>query len=281
VAEALTRHVAGCAECGERVKIILQDEEEYPPDPQATLAGASLPSATPAGRRALAARIRSQSGIPMALRLAAAITGVGIAIGMSWYYFANRRATPEQLIARAYSAHRSFPYRLPAGGEPGPVRVTRSAVRLSDFPSSTLEALTGSQEALAARPSDPARLLVAGQARLQALDLDSAQEMLESAYRQSPSDNAAASSLAILLALLAERAQADESRALLRRSLNLLDDCIRQRPGDAAARFNRALVLERLARPDEAAAELRQAIAQETDPAWQAEYRAALESIPR
>jgi hypothetical protein len=63
------------------------------------------------------------------------------------------------------------------------------------------------------------------------------------------------------------------------RSLKLLDDCLGRRPSDSVARFNRALVLKSLGRDSEAAADLRQSLRDEKDPAWRDEITRQLKDI--
>jgi tetratricopeptide (TPR) repeat protein len=241
----------------------------------------NLPSARPSGRTALVKKMRGERwAFGPAMRIAAMIAGVGIILGGFWFTRQGRMPEADKLIATAYSSRRPFAYRLTSGGNPGPVRIDRAPSFLTDLPREVVDALVALEQTIARRPEDPKVLSALGQAKLLAIDLQAASETLERAHQLSPLDEGIASNLATALALQSERLEAgDASRPLMMRSLRLLDDCLRQRPSDSVARFNRALILKSLGRDSDAAADLRQSLRDEKDPAWRDEIARHLKDI--
>jgi tetratricopeptide (TPR) repeat protein len=278
--EKVMTHVTDCAECGSRLRVIAAPgEEDFSADELAMID--NLPSARPSGRTALVKKMRGERwAFGPAMRIAAMIAGVGIVLGGFWYTRQGLTPDADKLIATAYTSRRPFAYRLTGGGNPGPVRIERASSTLTDLPREVVDALVALDQTVARRPEDPKLLSALGQAKLLAVDLPAAIETLERAHQLSPLDEGIASNLATALALESERLEAGEAnRPLMMRSLKLLDDCLGRRPSDSVARFNRALVLKSLGRDSEAAADLRQSLRDEKDPAWRDEITRQLKDI--
>jgi tetratricopeptide (TPR) repeat protein len=282
-------HLTRCGECGARLKLITSAGEEHL-SPEELACIETLPSSTPAGRAALAKRMMAERRtFGPALRIAAAVAGVGILLGGIWFV-RQRRVQPDALVAGAYSSRRPFSYRLSAGGSPRPVEIQRSSSNLTELPPNLVNALATVEEEVANRPNDPALLSAAGQAKLLALNVNEAVEVLEQAHRLNLQDASITTNLATALALKSGWAEplgpsgnvpdaVVPISPLLLRSLELLDEVLRQRPSDTVARFNRALVLKKLGRNADAAAEFRRCLEDERDSAWRAEIAAQIKAL--
>jgi hypothetical protein len=85
-------------------------------------------------------------------------------------------------------------------------------------------------------------------------------------------------SLDLAMAHFAQAEQAHDQKGY-ERSRQILDAVLQQQPGNTVARFNRALVHERLKAPDKAAADWRVFLDTETDAAWRDEARKHLEYL--
>jgi tetratricopeptide (TPR) repeat protein len=275
----LMRHITDCPECGSNLRtIVASDDDDLTLDELAAID--NLPSARPTGRATLARRMAAQRRLfaPW-MRIAAVIAGVGIALGGFWYARQRTNTAPDALVARAYTAHRPFAYRLSSGGTPVPLTVTRSSLDITSLPPEVLTALNTADAAALKRPNDPQVLNAKGQAWLIALHLDTAQKALERAHQLQPTDDLTAVDLATALALRAE--SSDAGHALLQRSLQLLDETLQRRPADTVARFNRALILKRLGRDSEAAKEFQILAREDTDAAWREEAARQLQSLKK
>jgi tetratricopeptide (TPR) repeat protein len=214
------------------------------------------------------------------MRMAAAIAGVGIALGGLWYVLQQGRGKPDEVVARAYSERRPFGYRITGGGTPGPIQIERSWFGLTNAPPALVHALTVLNGEASRRPRDSQVLSAAAQARLVAFELDPAQELLERARRQDPADDNINVNLATALALRSERVETGEpGRPLMTRSLHLLDEVLKRNASNTVARFNRALVLKSLGRDSEATAELARCLRDEPDTAWREEIQRQLNSL--
>ena len=274
------RHIVECAECVSVLKqITTPAESDLSADELAAIE--NLPSATAAGRRSIARKMAgARYGWQSALRIAAAVAGIGIVAGGFWYGAQVRGRSAQGLVATAYSRRRPFAYRLTGGGSPGPIRISRSQAGLTDLPSEVVTAISTLDQELSRRTHDVKLLNALGQAKLLALDLDGSVAAFERARELSPTDESVKANLAIVWALRAEQVEAGESsHPLANKSLALLDSCLRARPSDSIARFNRATILKALGRNAEAAAEFQICLHDEPDPAWRQEILKQLQAL--
>jgi tetratricopeptide (TPR) repeat protein len=183
----------------------------------------------------------------------AAAAALLVAAFLGWHWSVET-PHPEQLLARAYEQARPFEYRW-LGSRHAPVRQDRSVGAV------TTQALREARAAIASNTSDPDFLGRRGQAELLGLELAAAVETLRAARERAPADRAVRRSLAIALAV-----QGANDKARLEEALELLRDDPSQE-----SRFNRALILERLERRDEARAQWDECLRDERDPGWRRE----------
>jgi tetratricopeptide (TPR) repeat protein len=130
-------------------------------------------------------------------------------------------------------------------------------------------------DSLERRGETASALHVRGLAKLLLGDSREAAPLLEKAARMSPDDAGMWSDLAA--AEIARAAQGD--RSALVRALDDADRALALDPDLASAHFNRALALERLDRPDDAADAFKRALATAPD-GWSDEIRERIATVP-
>lgn len=254
-AEQLLAHAAQCPRCAARLREltgVLSDEPVEPP--------VLLRSSTAAWRREMARKMSGTEGRtgqswwkPAAIAaclMIAALAGYRMLAGPG----------PEELLAQAYTQRRPFDYRLP---DKGHARVSQrmSAGGTFDKPAALIQA----QAKLAQMADAP---VARGRAELLNGDLEAAIATLERA-RETAKLEAVALDLACAYAARGDGARPEDYA----KALDLLERLLRVQPENRAALFNRALVLERLQRFDDAVESWDRYLQADSAGPWAAEAR--------
>jgi len=251
--ERLLTHAASCDWCAAHLQASseLHDEELTPEELAAV---ERLPSTQRAGWLKLRREFIPQRRAWWPIVLAACLA---IAFGTYWALPVFEQSQRRAALSASYQRGRPFEYRV--DNVPyGPVTAERG----------------GSNRTLAepyALNTDPR--MAAAEAMYE-LDGRRAIGILEAARAKGDSGVGLANDLAVAYAMLAETAGDPEH---FQTSLKLLNDVIQQNPQYAPAYFNRALVLERLNRREEARGSLRKFLELERDPQWKLEAERLLQ----
>jgi len=207
---------------------------------------------------------------------AAVAACAAIAFGL-WF---TQRDTPEKvekLLAQAYTEQRTMEYRWP-GAEWGPVRVTRGAGQshLSQ-PTSQLEAEKILAEHEASTSSTPKWLTAKAEAEL----LDNQPQLAITDLTQALSANPGSSDLELMLAIAyAQQGDKLDVRASREKALELLNRILKRKAlADPAVLYNRALLYQRLAMPEQAIGDLTELIQHQPQSLWADEARAKLAEL--
>jgi tetratricopeptide (TPR) repeat protein len=280
-AESLTyiQHAATCASCAQKLRTANRIfEDELSAAEESTIN--SLPSSNPDRQRELAEMLGKVSKaqedkkgleVKQTLRIpwrrlllyaipATACVIVGLLVSNS-IYVKGQVQEVQAFVDSEYGKGRPGDYRL-AGmpyqrnrGERGPANL----LPFIEIPKSVIRT----------------KPLLAGEAAFLNGEPRSAKEILERACRSCDTSAMTLNDLAVATAMEADttRSQADYEKALA-----LLDEALKQRPGDAAIYFNRARIFERLKRSEDARKALEQFRRFERDPGWLAEAERMLPS---
>jgi CHAT domain-containing protein/tetratricopeptide (TPR) repeat protein len=254
----LMKHAAQCGHCGPLLKNTAEAlVDEATPSEEAWLS--SLRSARPEWRKNMAATLRASTGAKdssrekkesmhwrQALlswpRPAFALAGIAVAILSGW--FGSRMLRPlsaEQLLAQAYTEHRTLEVRIRGAGY-APMRVERSTGRSNLDKSPSLlkaEALIG--ENLRKNPNDPQWLQARARADLLDGNYESAIKSLQRALETQPDDP---SLLTDLGSAYFARAEAAARPIDYGNAIESLGKALAKSPDDPIALFNRALACE-------------------------------------
>jgi hypothetical protein len=272
-------HLTACDEClfivGESSAFLaLEDETSAVPEGTAApLAAAVVPSGavplTPRSSRWGRGRWVLAGG---GLLAAAAVTVLAVRLGIGGLGGPTiARSAPADVdelfegLARRPATSRlaGLTYRPPTG-------VTRSAAPDSaSVPLATLAAAASVEDAVARREDADGRW-ARGLAQLAAGRVDDAIRSLEGALALRPLDEAIETDLSAACLARAERTGETASAS---RGLELADRVLARAPTALAARFNRALALQYLDRPTEAAAAWRDYLARDPSSPWADEIR--------
>jgi CHAT domain-containing protein/tetratricopeptide (TPR) repeat protein len=255
----LMKHAAQCGHCGPLLKKAAETlADETTPNEEIFLN--SLSSARPAWRKNMAATLRDSVGAQggnrekdgarwwQALlswpRPAFALAGLAVAVIAGWAGL--RMLHPpsvEQLLAQAYTEHRTLEVRIP-GAKYAPMRVERAVAGSSLDKSPSLlkaEALIG--ENLRKNPNDSAWLQARARADLLDGNYDSAIKSLQRALETQPD---APSLLTDLGSAYFVRAEAADRPIDYGNAIESLSKALAKSPDDPVALFNRALASERM-----------------------------------
>ena len=253
----LMKHAAQCGHCGPLLKNIaeiLADETT----PREEMLLTSLSSARPEWKKNMAATLRSSVGTQgsdrekrdgaqwwQALfswpRTAFALAGVAVAVMAGWLGLSMLRPpSAEQLLAQAYTEHRTLDVRIP-GAKYAPMRVERSGSGSSNLDKSPsllkAEALIG--ENLGKNPSDPIWLQARARADLLDGNYESAIKALQRAQEMQADSTALLTDLASAYYIRGTR---NPDRQV---DIGFAIDCysrvLAKNPNDLIALFNRAL----------------------------------------
>ncbi len=265
-ARELMKHAAQCGHCGPLLKNAAEALVDEPtPSEEAWLA--SLPSARPEWRKNVAEKLRSGTGARASSgakervrereegaswrqklfswpRTAFAFAGIALAVVAGWLGVrVLRPPSAEQLLAQAYTDHRTLEVRIP-GAKHAPMRVERTAGGSSLDKSPSLlkaEALIG--ENLRKNPNDPAWLQAKARADLLDGNYDSAIQSLQRALESQRDDP---SLLTDLGSAYFVRAEAADRAIDYGNAIESLSRALAKSPDDLVALFNRALACERM-----------------------------------
>ncbi|HEY6767603.1 MAG TPA: CHAT domain-containing tetratricopeptide repeat protein [Candidatus Sulfotelmatobacter sp.] len=250
----LMKHAAQCGHCGPLLKNAAETiADEATPSEEALLA--SLQSARPEWRKNMAATLRDsvRDRQPKSSWWRAVFTwpapayafaGIVAVAAVAWIGVrALHPPSAEQLLAQAYSEHRTLEVRIP-GAKYAPVQTQRGTER-SDFdkPQSLLKAEDLIGENLRKNPTDPVWLQARARADLLNGNYDSAIKSLERAL-ETESDSS--SLLTDLGSAYFVRAKSTDRQIDYGYAINSLGKALVKSPDDPIALFNRALACEQM-----------------------------------
>lgn len=159
---------------------------------------------------------------------------------------------PETLLAAAYTAHRSFVFRLPDKGYSPLASLRKGAHTADDDRLKVSEAIHATDALLARDGADPQALGLKARGMLLEGNYTGALVLLEPLHRQAPGDGDHALSLGVAYALRAENESGNRASDLTR-ALDLLLALRKTHPGQPEVLFNIPLVWERIPNPEAAA----------------------------
>jgi tetratricopeptide (TPR) repeat protein len=200
---------------------------------------------------------------PVWLAAAAGIAMAAIVGGAWWVRYSQ---SPERVVAslaQDYSSQRPFEFRL-SGADYGPIRVNRgnrAATRSARF----LESQAEIARRLEANPGSPAWLRARARADLLEGQYGPAIDDLRHAQETAAADTEVLGDLAVAYL---ERADSEQHVPDIAVAIDLLSEALRRDPNNRTYRFNRALALERLPAPHEAADAWREFLRLETSGGW-------------
>ena len=262
-AERLLRHALQCDHCG---PLLRQAAETFSPhqtpDEEAHLS--SLQTSRPEWQASVAQRLASMSiqhdarpSLPLRSQqrrriqivpggrwiYAAAAALVLATAAMSVLIWRSRPSYANQLLAQAYTEHRTLEMRI-AGAKYAPMRVQRGAGASSlDKPASLLEAETLIVERLRKNPSDPTWLDARARADLLDGNYESAIGSLQRALETQPDSPPLLTDLGSAYFL---RAEVTDRTTDYGNAIESLGRGLVKSPDDPVALFNRALASERI-----------------------------------
>jgi tetratricopeptide (TPR) repeat protein len=250
----LMKHAAQCGQCGPLLKSAADTLADEVTAGEETLL-ASLRSARPEWQRNMASTLRSNVqerqqkaswwraifAWPTPVYAFAGVAAVAI---VAWIGLRTLRPpSAEQLLAQAYSEHRTLEVRIP-GAKYAPLQTERGA-RGSDFDKSPsllkAEALIG--ENLNKNPNDPAWLQARARADLLDDNYDSAIKSLQQALETTPDSPGLLIDLSSAYFVRAESADRPIDYG---NAIESLGQALAKSPDDPVALFNRALACERM-----------------------------------
>ena len=289
----LMKHAAQCGHCGPLLKNAAEAlAEEATPAEEALLA--SLPGAEPERRKRMADKLRAHTAAGETIqakkadapwwqtffawpRPAFAFAAIAVAIIAGWLGVrALRPPSAQQLLAQAYTEHRTLEVRIP-GAKYAPLRVERGAGASSLDRSPSLlkaEALIGDN--LATHPNDPVWLQAKAQADLLDGNYESAIKSLQRALEAQPDAPALLTDLGSAYFVRAEAAgrPVDYGNAI-----ESLSKALAKSPDDPVALFNRALACERMFLYTQAIEDWQHYLRIDPQGDWSNDARAKLERI--
>jgi CHAT domain-containing protein/tetratricopeptide (TPR) repeat protein len=286
-AEADLEHAGECGACSARLKEALEILGAGAPLPQQL--ARDLKSSGGRWQRTLAEQMEERSHGSQKIsagsrRLAgfsfrwawapvAAVVLVAVGVGA---YLRFGKASPEKLLAEAYTQQRTIELRINQAPY-GPMRVQRDrGASQLNVSSQLLEAEVAIKKRMVQQPENADFLREKAEVDLLNWDYQPAIETLGHALRLQPQ------SFLITLDLGTahfERAEATNSPADYEASLNYLGDAIRLQPANPAALFNRAIVYERLYLYGRAIEDWEQFLKIEKDPGWHKEAEQRLQEL--
>jgi CHAT domain-containing protein/tetratricopeptide (TPR) repeat protein len=250
----LMKHAAQCAHCGLLLKNAAETIADEATSGEESML-ASLQSARPEWRKNMAATLRDsvRERQPRSSWLKAVVAWPGTA-----YLFAGIVAlavvawigvrvlhppSAEQLLAQAYSEHRTLEVRI-SGARYSPVRVERGGAGSSlDKPPALLKAEALIGENLRKHPNDPVWLQARARADLLDGNYESAINSLQRALEAQPDDP---SLLTDLGSAYYVRAESGDRPIDYGNAVQSFGKALAKSPNDTIALFNRALACERL-----------------------------------
>jgi CHAT domain-containing protein len=256
----LMKHAAQCGHCGPLLKNAAETLADKTTPSEETLL-ASLSSARPEWQKNMAEILRGGAGpkiddqehkkvrqwwhgLVFMPRLAFGLAGIAVALMAGWLGLRMLRpSSADQLLARAYTEHRTLEVRIP-GAKYAPMRVERAASGSSlDKPSSLLKAEAMIGENLRKNPNDPAWLQAKARADLLDGNYESAIKSLQRALETEPDDPSLLTDLSSAYFVRAETADRPIDYG---NAIESISKALAKSPYDPVALYNRALVCERM-----------------------------------
>ncbi len=253
----LMKHAAQCGHCGPLLRNAADIfVDEVAPEEEAVLA--RLRSARPEWQRNMATKLRDRTqgrgrkesaswwqGLMLWPRHAVVVAGLAAALLVAGWLGSRilRPPSAEQLLAQAYTDHRTLEVRIP-GAKYAPMRVERStgASNLDKSPSLLkAEALIG--ENLKRNSNDPAWLQAKARADLLDGNYESAITSLQNALETQPDSPTLLTDLGSAFFMRAETAG---SAIDYGNAIESLGKSLTKSPDDPIALFNRAIAAERM-----------------------------------
>jgi CHAT domain-containing protein/tetratricopeptide (TPR) repeat protein len=250
----LMKHAAHCGHCGPLLKNAAEAlVDEATPSEEALLA--SLESAGPEWRKNMATTLHQgvRDGQPTSSwwnlvfgwpAPAYALLGIVAVAAVAWIGMrALHPPSAEQLLARAYTEHRTLEVMIP-GAKYGPIRVERGIAGSSiDKPPALLKAEALIGENLQKNPSDSAWLQAKARADLLDGNYDSAIKTLQRALEAHPDDPSLLADLGAAYYVRAENANRPVDYG---NAIESLGKALNKTPDDPVALFNQALACEHM-----------------------------------
>jgi CHAT domain-containing protein len=249
----LMKHAAQCGHCGPLLKNAAEAlVDESTPNEDALLA--SLQSARPEWRKNMAATLRDgvRHHQPKSSRWKAlfvwpapayALAGIAAVVAVAWIGVrALYPPSAEQLLAQAYSEHRTLEMRIP-GAKYAPLQAQRDIERSSfDKPQSLLRAEDLIGDNLRKNPDDPVWQQARARADLLDGNYDSAIKSLQQALETQPDSPGLLTDLGSAYFVRAESATRPKDYG---NAVESFGKALDKAPDDPIALFNRALACER------------------------------------
>jgi len=271
VADKPTHHAAQCDHCGPLLREYMEDfSEELSSQDQAVLE--KLGSSSEKWQKQVARTILktgsssehgksdAASTKPTLWKWAFVAALCLIIVGPLWFYHRWKVQQATEAIAAEYSRGRPMAYRV-AGVPYGPVRGERGGAGLAP--------------AIDVPAPERSPLLAANAALLQR-DSNTAKSILEDAIHRGDNDLLLLDNLVVVYAMEADRTRSNDA---YKKALAIADQVLSTSTSDPTALFNRALVLERLGRRDDAIAALEHLLTIEKNSAWKKEAENALQLL--
>lgn len=289
----LLAHAANCEHCGSLLSDAVHDLSDLQ-SPEDEALFASLRSNNPLWRKAMARKLSKASspprestwwiwGVSLKPQFLPATAVLVLAVLVSWIGFhifvtSSHQATasPQALLATAYSEHRTLELRIPGAGN-APMHVERGAGSSNlDKPQALLraEALIG--EGLHKNPDDAALLDAKARADLLDNNYDSAIKSLQRALETESNSASLKTDIATAYFLRAEKTgrQGDYHTAD-----EYLGEALAETPDNSVALFNRAVIAERIYLYDAAQDDWKKFLQVEKDPGWLTEGKHRYEML--
>jgi tetratricopeptide (TPR) repeat protein len=289
--EALLRHAAECDHCGPLLRRSVEDfSGDLTAEEEAMLERLGSTQAgwqeRVAGKMSKSQR-RSGIGAWLSERLAPArqirtwvYAGAGLVLAAAasfWGLLRVQQPAIENLLATAYTEQRTLELRI-LGAAYGPVRLVRGTAAPSrlDRPQALLEGEVRIARELEKNPGSSVWLQAMGRADVLDRDYEAAIHCLERARAGQPG------SFTIMIDLAAayfERAEVGHREADYGAAVELLSKALQARPDDPVARFNRAIVYERMRLYGQAIDDWRSYLRMDPNGGWAAEARKRLADV--
>jgi CHAT domain-containing protein/tetratricopeptide (TPR) repeat protein len=265
---AIAAHLDACAECRECAR----EFEQFAAD----AAGAEEPPADmDAAYRELERRLPRRSVIQMPRRWMAIAAMLVAALGVAAGIYGLLTPSTPKLLAEAYRERRFSELRI-AGADYAPLRQERAGGSSFSLPSSLLKAQSRIKDDLQSNATDPTLLRLEGEAQMVEADAASAVQTLRRSNNLRPGD---ANTLAALGAAYAMLGDANHEFGDYKQAVNYLEQSLQLEPNSLEARFNRAVVLEKLLLYPEAATEWEAYLKADAASGWATEARQRLAAV--
>ena len=264
-ADRLLAHASDCHACAELLREMLNalEESSDPEEPSA------IPSTADLAKRLAAKRQRSAFSYRLPIGIAASIVLIASVV----WFWQRENVPPTSLLEQAYSEHRDLELRFP-GAAYAPLRAERGPSQRLNAPS-LLEAEARIARSGPSHPRDHQWLLARARAQILRWDPAAATATLEAALEGSPDSEELLSALAMSLF---ESGEASGNTEAFGKAAQTFSRVLQRDEKNQVARFNRAIVYEKLQMFQEAVADWEQFLRIEKQGGWAEEARQHLEA---